>query len=802
MSRRAPLVLLAVLLCCDRPAQAETGADLYQQTLRGTAWVITPAKGKGTGWVVDRRRKLLVTNYHVVADHETVDVVFPVRRDGRLVTERTYYTENLRELQRAGRAVSGRVVRKDGARDLALVELDALPDDASELKLAAVPPLPGEEVHSIGNRRDLDELWGYTAGHVRQTFWTGEGYFWHGRPLAKGAAVVLAGSPINEGDSGGPVVNDKGEVVGVASAVRWQARLAGLCVGADEVRAFVKLPADSAPPSASKTTGGAEVYRKALPSVAVVKTSSSNGRGTAWVLDRGRKLLITSATAVDTPDFVDVIFPFRQDGRVVAEAAFYRDQLRALRGSGHARRGRVLARDAERNLALVEVDDLPDGTTDLPLASDPPDPGACLHALGNPNSVEALWVYAAGSVRQLGRAKLDPAEGAKEVRVVVAQLPLSDGDSGGPVLDDRGRLVGVVTGKDAPQQLVAYLLDVRELKAFLDATRPLREPRGADEFLRRAALYSRLRLWTRSVADCDAALKADPKNVAALTERAGALLMKGDADRAIADCDAALKIDAKNIGAHVRRAAALGRKGEHDQAIADCDAALKIDPKCAAAFATRGDCRRLKSDRDSALADYGEAIWLDANLAPAYYGRGLTHLARESPAKAADDLGRAAALDPNWGEAARMWGDALRRLSEEAKAVGAYDRALLADPDDALALLHRGQAQSARGQDERAADDLGEAVRLRTDLADAALAEIERRGAALARGDEPNWGACGEWYRRALAALLPGLERRPEAARALRTGLAAAAKETELRRRADLLRALVGQVRQTLSSQR
>src|SRR5262249_37089477 len=161
--------------------------------------------------------------------------------------------------------------------------------------------------------------------------------------------------------------------------------------------------------------------------------------------------------------FVDVVFPFRRDGRVVAEAAFYHERLRALREGGHARRGRVLARDAGRNLALVEVDELPGGTADLPIADEPPEPGARLHALGNPHRVEALWVYAAGGVRQLGRAKLDPVEGAKEVRVVVAQLPLSDGDSGGPVLDDRGRLVGVVTGKDAPQQLVAYLLDVREL---------------------------------------------------------------------------------------------------------------------------------------------------------------------------------------------------------------------------------------------------------------------------------------------------------------------------------------------------
>lgn len=680
------LTFLATLLglACSAPAPGAEPAEVYRQTLAGTAWVVTPAKGKGTGWVIDRGRKLLVTNLHVVADHETIDVIFPARRDGRLVTERSYYAENLRELRRAGRAVSGRVRRTDAARDLALVELESVPDDVGELKLAATRPAPGEEVHSVGNRRDLDQLWGYTSGHVRQTFRTEEGYFWHGRQLAKGAGVVLAGSPINEGDSGGPVVNGRGEVVGVASAVRWQTRLASLCIDAEEVRAFVKPPAASQPPAPEKPPegkGGAEVYRKALRSVALVKTASSNGRGTAWVLDRERKLLVTSAAAVGSPDFVDVIFPFSKDGRPVAEAAFYRDNLRALRDGGHARRGRVLARDAGRNLALLEVDALPDGTADLPLADDAPDPGERLHALGNPNSVEALWVYAAGSVRQLGRDKLDGAEGAKEVRVIAAQLPLSDGDSGGPVLDDRGRLVGVAAGKDAPQQLVGYLLDVREVKAFVDATRPVRAPRGADELRRRAALYARLRLWGRAVADCDAALAADPKSAAALAERAHALLMKGDVDRAVADCDAALKIEPKSAAAHVHRAAAFSRKGDQGRAVADCEAALTLDPKSAAAYAARGTAFRLKGDLDRALADLDEAVWLDPNLAPAYHARGLLRAAKGEHEKAAADLARAASLDPNDPSAWRALAESLRKKGDEAGARRADERAKQAAED-------------------------------------------------------------------------------------------------------------------------
>jgi S1-C subfamily serine protease/Tfp pilus assembly protein PilF len=680
MNLHVPSALLVLAVFSSSTAAAEfTATEVYQRTLSGTAWIVTPAKGKGTGWIIDRGRKRLITNFHVVADHDSADIFFPVRRDGRLVTERSYYTEHVRELRRAGLVVSGKVQRKDTARDLALIELEALPDGVSELKLAAAAPRPGDELQSLGNRRDLDQLWVCTTGHVRQTFRSEEGYFWHGRQLAKGAEVVLAGSPINEGDSGGPVVNSRGEVIGVAAAVRWQTRLASLCIEVAEVRAFLKEPAASekAPPP----TGAAEVYRKALSSVAVVKTSVSNGRGTAWVLDRERKLLITSAAAVGSPDFVDVIFPYAKDGRTVAEATYYRDNLRTLRESGHAQRGRVLARDPVRNLTLLEVEALPDGTAELSLADTVPDPGERLHALGNPNSIEALWVYAAGSVRQLGRSKVDPAEGSKEVRVIVAQLPLSDGDSGGPVLDDRGRLVGVVTGKDAPQQLVADLLDVREVRTFLEATRPLRQPRGADEALRRAAVYARLHLGARVVADCDAALKGDPKNVAALVQRAHGLLMIGDADRALADCDTALTCDPKSVTAYVCRADARNRKGEPGRAIADCDAVLKIEPKSAEAYRVRGDARRRQGDLTRALADLDEAIWLDANLAAAYLTRGLVRSAQGDQEKAANDLARAASLEPNDPTAWRALAEALRKKGDETAAKRADERARQAEED-------------------------------------------------------------------------------------------------------------------------
>src|SRR5262249_11735235 len=155
------------------------------------------------------------------------------------IAERTYYRDNRDLLRESGHLVTGRVLRRDRDCDLALLELTALPDGAAELPLAADSPDPGETVHAVSNRRDLEALWNYTAGSVCQVYRTREGYPWQGTQLAKGARIAVLQMPLLEGDSGGPVVNDRGELVAVAAAVRWQSPGTSIGIDVRAVRAFI-----------------------------------------------------------------------------------------------------------------------------------------------------------------------------------------------------------------------------------------------------------------------------------------------------------------------------------------------------------------------------------------------------------------------------------------------------------------------------------------------------------------------------------------------------------------------------------
>ncbi len=783
------LVLVGAILAvpAPRPAQApRSGAEVYRHVLRAVGWVRATDKGQGTGWVVDRERRWLVTCYHVVGDNDSVEVVFPVRRGGRILDERQWYVTHLPELRTSGHAVQGKVLRRNRDTDLALVELASLPAEVGELALASSPPGPGDSAHSLGNRFDLGVLWAYGRGSVRQARVLREGYFTAGQHLARGAPVLVAQVPINEGDSGGPLVNDRGEAIGVSAAVAWNVQGMGLFIDVRAVRELLGRPA-----SPAKKEGGLfaarDVYVRGLRSVAVVR-QGGGPRSTGVVIDRARRLLLTTADAVGQEKTVEVAFPVYQLGRVVGEVGFYVSQRELLRKKGALVTGVVLQTDARRNLALIELEAVSPSAAAAAFAARQPVPGDRLHAISNPDRLQVLWVYAAGWLRQVDRAHLGQAEERPGPEVLVVQAPLADGDGGGPVLDERAELVGLTSGKIGPQQQVVYALTLREVRAFLEEARPRSAPIVPGELIERSQLFVKANRLDRALVDLYEAVRRGPKDARAYAERGRVRQLRGDLAGALADCDRAVALAPRLALARVCRAAAWCGKGEAAKALADCDAALALDRRSARAHAVRGWARLLEGKADLALADCDEAIWLDRQLAFAHRVRGQAHASKNDQGRAIDDFTRALLLGPHLPEAHRLRGDAYWAKSDVARALADYEKALARDDRDAPALLGRGRTRLARNEMSEGVADLVRAARLRRGLRGEVLGEVERRGAELLGEDA---SAAGALYRQALVGLAPLLEDRPGAKQALAEGLAGATKVADAKKRAQALREVI-----------
>ncbi|MCP4505109.1 MAG: trypsin-like peptidase domain-containing protein, partial [Fuerstiella sp.] len=162
----------------------------------------------------------------------------PETKDGKPIVERSHYLKNVKQI-----GIRGRVLGVDRKRGLALVELDRLPENAVAIPLAEGSIGPGEDVQSIGNPGSTDALWVFTSGTVRSVyqkqFRTGAG--------EHDFRVVETQSPINSGDSGGPVVNNDGELVAISQAISPKARLVSYCVDVSELKGFLESPWKPAP---------------------------------------------------------------------------------------------------------------------------------------------------------------------------------------------------------------------------------------------------------------------------------------------------------------------------------------------------------------------------------------------------------------------------------------------------------------------------------------------------------------------------------------------------------------------------
>jgi tetratricopeptide (TPR) repeat protein len=159
--------------------KAESAEKIFQQTKDSIFLVyLDDASGKpaalGSAFVVGPH--ILATNAHVANAGAPVLAVGPVR-------------------------VPLKVIRTDEKNDLALLSVD-IDLTSTPLSLALDQPSPGQEIFAIGNPEGLENT--ISQGIVS------------GVRTVDQSELIQITSPISHGSSGGPILNTRGEVIGVA----------------------------------------------------------------------------------------------------------------------------------------------------------------------------------------------------------------------------------------------------------------------------------------------------------------------------------------------------------------------------------------------------------------------------------------------------------------------------------------------------------------------------------------------------------------------------------------------------------
>ncbi len=224
MSLIYPLLLFALT---PNPAGPPPGLDIA-----ALVWAKTDAgTSQGTGVLLDKRERLLVTAWHVVRGAATLHVLFPLYENRRLLTEPLPYQERSKH----GQAIRAQVVAADPKCDLAILRLESVPDGARAVAFAAAAPRADDDVYFIGNPPAKNILWDRARGRasgVAQRTWT----FPDGQEVGVEVLAVETAAGLETGFSGGPAVNAANELVGVTLAAAEEKSPRIYCAAAGAVR--------------------------------------------------------------------------------------------------------------------------------------------------------------------------------------------------------------------------------------------------------------------------------------------------------------------------------------------------------------------------------------------------------------------------------------------------------------------------------------------------------------------------------------------------------------------------------------
>lgn len=269
----------------------------------------------------------------------------------------------------------------------------------------------------------------------------------------------------------------------------------------------------------------------------------------------------------------------------------------------------LLAVDEEGDLALMSVDMPADRARAIELAPELPDEGEMIFVIGNPLKLEGSVtngiVSAVREVPNLGR-------------IIQITAPISHGNSGSPVFNLRGQVLGVVTVKVTNGQNINLAI----------AAARVRDLRGET---------------IRPLTDLSSKTKGD---LAETLYRTGLeSLWLGNYDNALGYFETAVNRNPKRVEAWIQVGYCKVKQGRSLEAIRAYQRALQLKPGSAEIHNQLGDAYYYAGRLREAIDSYRQATRLQPDLAASYYNLAVTYYESGNRTMAANEARTLQRLD-------------------------------------------------------------------------------------------------------------------------------------------------------------
>lgn len=205
---KAGLLFFAAVSLCIHAASAESPKEIYQTIGPGVVLILASDDGRvgsgGTGSII-RADGLVITNAHVVINKETNR---PYRRLS-LFLKPDRVTGNMdKDLTRR---VEAKLLAHDAALDMALLQMENPPAGLTVVSLGDPEQVAiGDPVVAIGHP-ETGGLWTLTTGTISAEIENFNG--------VKGKDIFQTETSLNRGNSGGPLLDGRGAMVGVNTMI-------------------------------------------------------------------------------------------------------------------------------------------------------------------------------------------------------------------------------------------------------------------------------------------------------------------------------------------------------------------------------------------------------------------------------------------------------------------------------------------------------------------------------------------------------------------------------------------------------
>ena len=315
------------------------------------------------------------------------------------------------------------------------------------------------------------------------------------------------------------------------------------------------------------------------------------------------------------------------------------------------------------------------------------------------------------------------------------RIDASPGMSGGPVLNEKGEIIGIhglgdvndQKQKPIPNPTAAYLktgrnlaipigtflkfsksagIDVDFVSPETSSTNKHSTKSKADDFYIKASSEVKSGNFQEAIAAYNQAISINPQYTDAYNDRGVVRSALGSLSEGIKDFEQAVQINPQYSTAYVNLGIARLKSKDYEQAIINFDRALQINPNIADAYLNRGKSYLYLGKKEKAIADYDQALNINPNDVQAYDSRAIARFRLGDKQGAIKDFSRSLELNPRNAKAYYNRGVARSRLGDDRGAISDYDLALKINPGYAQAYGNRGLARLRSGDKKGAIQDL------------------------------------------------------------------------------------------------